>query len=107
MCTLVIAWQALSDAPVAVAANRDEALDRPSSPPSVREGDPRVVAPRDDEAGGTWIGYNERGLFVGLSNRWTDEGPEGERSRGLLVDDLLRTPDTDASLVIESSIQST
>ena len=97
MCTLVIAWRVLADAPVAVAANRDEALDRPSSPPTVREGTPRVVAPLDEEAGGTWIGYNEGGLFVGLSNRWTDAERAGERSRGLLVDDLLRSADADAA----------
>lgn len=97
VCTLVIAWQVLIDAPVAVAANRDEALDRPSEPPAVTEGDPAIVAPRDGQAGGTWLGYNDRGLLVGLSNRWTDAEPEGERSRGLLVRDLLGTESADAA----------
>lgn len=97
MCTLVIAWQVLTDAPVAVAANRDEALDRPSEPPAVIESDPAIVAPRDAEAGGTWLGYNDRGLLVGLSNRWTDAELEGERSRGLLVRDLLGTVSADAA----------
>jgi uncharacterized protein with NRDE domain len=90
VCTLVFAWQVFPDAPVVAAANRDEALDRPSTPPEVVEESPRVVAPRDEEAGGTWIGYNEHGLFVAITNRWTGREPGGERSRGLLVRDALR-----------------
>lgn len=90
MCTLAIAWRVLADAPVVVAANRDERLDRPASPPATLDGDPRIVAPRDDEAGGTWLGYNEHGVLAGLSNRWTDAELAGERSRGQLVLDVLR-----------------
>ncbi|TQQ83568.1 hypothetical protein EGH24_01885 [Halonotius terrestris] len=87
MCTLVLAWQVFADAPVVVAANRDESTDRPSEPPSVYRTDPDAIAPRDAEAGGTWIGYNERGLFVGLTNRWVAH--ESGRSRGQLVADCL------------------
>jgi uncharacterized protein with NRDE domain len=97
VCTLVIAWQVLADAAVAVAANRDEALDRPAEPPDVIDGEPAIVAPRDAEAGGTWLGYNDRGLLVGLSNRWTDTEVEGELSRGLLVRDLLGAETADAA----------
>ena len=87
MCTLVFAWQAVADAPVVVAANRDEAADRPSTPPGLYRTEPQAIAPRDDRAGGTWIGYNEAGLFVGITNRWV--GREGDRSRGQLVADCL------------------
>ena len=97
VCTLTLAWRAFADAPVVVAANRDEGFDRPSEPPAVIEEDPRVVAPRDAEAGGTWIGYNEHGLFVGVTNRWTDADLAGERSRGLLVRDALRQPDAESA----------
>lgn len=89
MCTLTLAWQVFDDAPVAVAANRDEAVGRPSEPPAVYGDDPLIVAPRDAEAGGTWIGYNEHGVFVGLTNKWTDADLAGDRSRGLLVADAL------------------
>lgn len=89
MCTIVFAWQTFAETPLSVAANRDEAVDRPSTPPSVIEGDPRVIAPRDGEAGGTWVGYNEHDVFVAVTNRWTDTDREGERSRGLLVRDAL------------------
>ncbi|MCO8244250.1 NRDE family protein [Haladaptatus sp. AB643] len=87
MCTLIVAWQVFEDAPVVAAANRDEAFGRPSRLPRVLDRDPTVVAPQDEEAGGTWIGYNDSGLFVGVTNRWVEL--EGERSRGLLVRDAL------------------
>ncbi|WP_459884334.1 NRDE family protein [Halostagnicola bangensis] len=89
MCTLTLAWQVFDDAPVAVAANRDEALERPSTLPNIYHEEPLVVAPRDTEAGGTWIGYNEHGVFAGITNRWTDADLAGDRSRGLLVGDVL------------------
>lgn len=89
MCTLAVAWRALDDAPVVVAANRDEALDRPAEPPDRRVFDgTAVVAPLDARAGGTWTGYNEDGLFAGVTNRWGVD-LDGERSRGLLVRDAL------------------
>jgi uncharacterized protein with NRDE domain len=89
MCTFIVAWQVFDGYPVVVAANRDEAVDRPSTPPAVISEDPRIVAPVDDRAGGTWIGYNEYGLVVSVTNRWTDADLTGERSRGLLVRDAL------------------
>ena len=106
VCTLIVAWAVFEEAPVVVAANRDEAVDRPSSPPGRRRAGadgaadeaPAVVAPRDDRAGGTWIGYNEAGVFAGLSNRWTDRTLAGERSRGRLVDDVLGHADADSAV---------
>jgi len=56
----------------------------PPNPPTVRDWEPDVVAPVDEEAGGTWIGYNEHGVFVAITNRWVDGSFGGERSRGLL-----------------------
>jgi uncharacterized protein with NRDE domain len=90
VCTFTLAWQVFEDAPVVVAANRDEAVDRPSEPPAVRDWENGVVAPVDADAGGTWIGYNEDGVLVALTNRWIDADPPAERSRGLLVRDALR-----------------
>ncbi|MFB6109027.1 MAG: NRDE family protein [Haloplanus sp.] len=104
MCTLTLAWQVFADAPVVVAANRDERVGRPSEPPARSGSDPAVVAPRDAEAGGTWIGYNDAGLFVGVTNRWV-EGLAAERSRGLLVADALRERSaTDAARLVERAV---
>lgn len=107
MCTLVLAWQVFDDAPVTVAANRDERYDRTAEPPSLLETDPAIVAPRDATAGGTWIGYNDRGLFVGITNRWID-GPDAERSRGLLVRDALRAGDAETAVeTVERAVEDT
>lgn len=89
MCTLILAWQVFEDAPVIAAANRDEAYGRPSEPPARRDWGAHTVAPVDLEAEGTWFGYNEHGVLVGVTNRWLDVDIEGERSRGLLVRDAL------------------
>ncbi|WP_336022254.1 NRDE family protein [Halobellus salinisoli] len=106
MCTLTLAWRVFADAPVVVAANRDELLDRESEAPAVRDGDPKFVAPRDLEAGGTWIGYNESGIFCGVTNRWVDVPGGGERSRGLLVRDVLEAERADeARRVVESAVE--
>ena len=92
VCTLTLAWRTFGDAPVAVAATRDEAVDRRSEPPAVRDADGnrvRYVAPRDAAAGGTWIGVSESGVVAAVANRWLDADREGDRSRGLLVADCL------------------
>ncbi|ELY38361.1 hypothetical protein C496_17102 [Natronorubrum tibetense GA33] len=106
VCTLTLAWQVFDDAPVAVAANRDEALDREALPPDIYREEPSIVAPRDAEAGGTWIGYNEHGVFVGITNRWTDAELAAERSRGLLVADVLEAETAaDAESIVEDAVR--
>ena len=97
MCTLVFAWQVFPDAPLVVAANRDEALDRPSRPPESFGEEPHILAPRDEEADGTWIGVNDRDVFVAITNRWTGEQRDGDRSRGLLVRECLEQPSAEAA----------
>jgi len=85
VCTIGLAWRCFTDTPIAVGANRDEQFDRLSEPPTRYATDPLVIAPRDVEAGGTWIGYNEHGVFAAITNRWTDTELAAERSRGTLV----------------------
>ncbi len=88
MCTIVLAWDVFAGAPVCVAMNRDEAADRPYRRPSVWGRPIPIVAPRDVQAGGTWIGYNAAGVAVAVTNRWQLAG-DGDRSRGRLVLDAL------------------
>jgi uncharacterized protein with NRDE domain len=103
VCTLTLAWQVFDEAPVAVAANRDEATERESLPPAIYRESPRIVAPQDVEAGGTWIGFNEFGVLAGITNRWGDADLGGERSRGLLVADVLEAESTaDAAAIVEA-----
>ena len=106
MCTIVLAWQVFEDTPVAFAANRDERIGRPSEPPEIRQWGKRVVAPADAEAKGTWLGYNEEGLLVAVTNRWVDADLAGERSRGLLVRDCLSHGSTvDAARAVEGAVR--
>ncbi len=74
-----------------MAANRDEHLDRPASPPRLWPGDLSFVAPRDEAAGGTWLGLNSAGLFVGVTNRFGVPRDDRRASRGVLVTQALRS----------------
>jgi uncharacterized protein with NRDE domain len=89
MCTLALFWRVLSDAPVLVAANRDEDPRRPFTDPRHWNG---VFAGRDEIAGGTWLGVSDAGLVCGITNRWGPANDPTRRSRGLLVYDALRAP---------------
>lgn len=95
MCTLTLAWRAFEDAPIVVAANRDEQLGRPSESPAVRDWDRPTLAPLDVQAGGTWIGANDAGVVAAVTNRWTETQLAGDRSRGLLVRDALGCDDAE------------
>lgn len=89
MCLLALAYQLLPEAPVLLAANRDERFDRPATPPAIQPGAPRVLCPIDEAAGGTWLGVNEHRLLVAVTNRARSTVPPKPRSRGLLCRDVL------------------
>jgi hypothetical protein len=86
MCTVVILIRPGHVWPVALAANRDERLDRTWDPPGAWWPDrPDVVAGRDRSAGGTWMGVNRAGVLAAVLNRVGSLGPApGKRSRGEL-----------------------
>src|SRR5262249_50702626 len=94
MCTLIAAVHAFEDTPLLIAANRDERTTRPAKSPFLwpDERGPRILAPRDEQAGGSWLGLNDRGLFVGITNRAFAPLDPSRRSRGALVIDALRAP---------------
>jgi len=90
MCTLIVFHRCFADAELLIAANRDEYLDRAAEPPALRDWrGRRVLAPRDERAGGTWLGTSETGVFAALTNRPTQRPDRSRRSRGLLVVDAL------------------
>lgn len=86
VCTLIVGVQLWPKWPLVVAANRDEALDRPAEAPRVRvEQGVRILAPRDVRAQGTWLGMNEHEVFVAITNRFGAAPDPGRASRGDLV----------------------
>lgn len=50
---------------------------------------PRFIAPRDEQEGGTWLGVNEFGVLVAITNRFGAGRDDQKRSRGALVVDAL------------------
>lgn len=89
MCLITFAWQVDSDFPLVLAANRDEFYHRATVPARFWEDAPMVLAGRDLQAGGTWMGVTREGRFAVLTNYREPGAPQGERSRGLLVSQYL------------------
>lgn len=80
MCTVII-WR--GEGRCALAANRDERLDRPWDPPGPHW--PGMVGGRDHSAGGSWMAMNAAGVVAAVLNRPGTLGPvAGKRSRGEL-----------------------
>jgi uncharacterized protein with NRDE domain len=76
-----------------VAANRDEFHDRPAVPLAWWHDDPRLLAGRDLQAGGSWLGLSRSGRFALLTNVRGSQINPGP-SRGTLVIDWLRSETT-------------
>lgn len=92
MCIISLAWQLSPDQPLLLLANRDEFYARPTLPLQ-RWADQPILAGRDQQSGGTWLGMTEAGRWAALTNfRQVPShkpSPELLRSRGLLVSDYL------------------
>lgn len=99
MCTVVILRRPGHPWPFLLAANRDEMKDRPWQPPARHWPDrPRVIAGKDDLAGGSWLGLNDDGVVAGVLNRFNSLGPRADkRSRGELVLEALDQPTASAA----------
>lgn len=85
MCLIVLAWRIRPDFPLLVAANRDEFHARPAAPASFWPDEPRILAGRDLEAKGTWLGVSRDGRFAAVTNYRGAREPRAVESRGALV----------------------
>lgn len=90
MCLLLIAHDCVPGYRLVVAANRDEFHGRPATPAGHWPGHTGLIAGRDLEGGGTWLGVTRYGGFATVTNvRAGHAVPRGRRSRGLIVTDFL------------------
>ena len=90
MCLIAIAWQAHPEHPLVVAANRDEWRDRLAVPARWWDDHPRLLAGRDLQAGGTWMGVTRGRRFAAVTNfRDPSDRRSTALSRGTLVAEFL------------------
>ncbi|MCR4441730.1 MAG: NRDE family protein [Peptococcaceae bacterium] len=91
MCLLLIAYQHHPAYSLVIAANRDEFYERPTAAARFWEDCPWILAGRDLEQMGTWLGITRNGRFAAVTNfRNPALNMEGAKSRGELVSRFLR-----------------
>lgn len=92
MCLILLAKNAHPDYKLIIAANRDEFYKRKTKKAHFWKEAPKLLAGRDMEAGGTWMGVNKEGRIAMLTNyRDPFNIKEKAPSRGFLVSDFLKT----------------
>jgi uncharacterized protein with NRDE domain len=96
MCLVLVVWKSHPQFPCVVAANRDEFHARPTAAAGWWPDHPQILAGRDLEAHGTWLGLTRGGRFAALTNyRDPQQRRAAAPSRGALVTSLL---ESDASV---------
>lgn len=68
MCLILFAYRVHPGYRLILGANRDEFYARPTSPLAYWEDAPDILAGRDQQAGGTWLGVNRTGRFAAVTN---------------------------------------
>ncbi len=91
MCLITFAYCSHPRYRLVMAANRDEFYDRRTEPLHEWRENSDVVAGRDLQAGGTWMGISKSGRFAAVTNFREGEIPQDPEalSRGKLVADFL------------------
>lgn len=90
MCLLAFAWQVHPQYPLVLIGNRDEFYARPAQAMSYWPDAPHILAGRDEQEGGTWLGVTKDGRWAALTNYREPNAPKGVLSRGHLVAEFLK-----------------
>lgn len=86
MCLITFAYNSHPEYSLILLANRDEFFQRPSQAAHHWPDAPHILAGRDLEQGGTWLGINQNGNFATVTNhRNGRDKRDGLRSRGDLT----------------------
>jgi uncharacterized protein with NRDE domain len=88
-----------------VAANRDEFHARPAAPAAFWSDRPTILAGRDLEARGTWMGVSRDGRFAAVTNYRGATEPRAAASRGALVTRFLQ--DSQSAAAYAASVAKT
>jgi len=99
MCLILLAWRAHARHPLVVAANRDEFHARSADRAGFWSDAPEILAGRDLEAGGTWMGVSRNGRFAAVTNYRGGRDANAVESRGVLVTRFLAGDETPANYV--------
>jgi len=90
MCLIVFAYKSHPKYKFIFAANRDEFYDRPTEQADYWKNHPELLAGKDLQAGGTWMGITKQGRFAAVTNyRDLKNIKEDAPSRGTLTLDFL------------------
>lgn len=91
MCLALLAYDTHPRYRLILAANRDEQYRRPSKAAGFWPDSPQILAGRDLDKNGTWLGMTLKGRFAFLTNyRQPGTNHPDAKSRGILVSDFLR-----------------
>lgn len=91
MCLITFSYRQHPRYPLIFAANRDEKYDRPTRPAQFWDDHPDILAGKDLQAGGTWMGITKDGHWAALTNyRNPAIRKEDPPSRGHLVLNYLK-----------------
>ncbi|MEH0154349.1 NRDE family protein [Limibacter armeniacum] len=102
MCLITFALDKHPRYKLVLAANRDEFFNRPTQPMHFWEEHPDLLAGKDLQAGGTWMGFNQQGKFVAITNyRDMASIKESAPSRGHLTAGFLLSPFSAADYMTE------
>ncbi|HEY0543771.1 MAG TPA: NRDE family protein [Pyrinomonadaceae bacterium] len=94
MCIILFAYKTHPRYRLILAANRDEYYARPTERAAFWKVDGEILAGRDLERGGTWLGVTKGGRFAAVTNfRDPSALKKDAPSRGHLVSDFLRGHD--------------
>jgi uncharacterized protein with NRDE domain len=107
MCLIVVAHAAAARYPLVIAANRDELHARQAQPAGWWPERPQLLAGRDLQAGGTWLGVDRGGRVAAVTNVRDGTPREAPRSRGALVAEFLRRNDSAAAYAARASAAGT
>ena len=92
MCLLALAWKTHPRYTLILAGNRDERHARASAAAGFWEEAPEVLAGRDLEAGGTWLGVTSSGRYAAVTNYREGLNPaKAPHSRGALTAEFLKS----------------